>query len=73
MNSTTNPTNKIRDIHSALEKDELQLLRERVNGYGWLSDSARKVGLHTNTIKGIIRRGYGRPDSVNRIRNILLA
>jgi len=76
MNSTTNSTlesiKKIRDCHSVLTESELAELRRCTEGYGWLTDSARKAGLHTNTIKAIMRRGYGTAKIVNKIRNVLL-
>lgn len=58
---------------SALSPEELEVLQERIEGYGWLVDSARRAGVHVNTIRNIIKRGYGSPDHVNRIRYKLLS
>lgn len=77
INSTTISTSpdpiRVRDVHSKLSINELEDLKKCVAGYGWLADSARRVGIHTNTLKRIIRRGYGLAETVTKIRNVLLS
>jgi len=74
MNSTTISTKKgIREAYASLTAEEIQALEQRIDGYGWLADSARRAGVHTNTIRNIIRRGYGTAEAVNRIRIRLLS
>jgi len=71
-NSTSIQRRRVRDVHQSLNPSELDQLKKCIEGYGWLADSARRTGLHVNTIKGIISRGYGLAETVNKIRNILL-
>lgn len=59
-------------MYSQLKASELEELKKCIEGYGWLADSARRTGLHVNTIKKIISRGYGLGETVTKIRNILL-
>lgn len=63
---------KLRDVHARLTDNELEMLKERIEGYGFLADCARRTGLHVNTIRKILEKGYGMADTINKIRNILL-
>lgn len=59
--------------YTALSEEEKQALEERIEGWGWLADSARRAGVHVNTIRNVLKRGYGEAETVNRIRNTLLS
>jgi len=71
MNSTLISKKKVREIFEVLTDSELRQLEDRVAGYGWLSDTARRAEVHVNTIKKILMKGYGYPETIKKIRNIL--
>lgn len=64
-------TAKLRDDQAPLDANELHLLKKLIHGYGWLNDTARKVGVHVNTVRNVIKNGYGKPATIYKIRRVL--
>ena len=55
-----------------LQPEELDQLHQLNIGYGNFINNARKVGLHANTYRVIINRGYGTKRLVYKIRTNIL-
>lgn len=56
-----------------LNPSELRKLKKMVLGYGNFTATANKIGIHRETLRGIIDRGHGQPDSIEKIRTVLQA
>ncbi len=55
-----------------LQKREISTLRQLNLGYGNLIANARRAGIHENTYRYILDRGYGTAEMVQKIRKKLL-
>lgn len=55
-----------------LKKSEILLLRKANLGYGNLIDNARRAGIHENTYRYVLDRGYGTKHTISLIRKKLL-
>jgi hypothetical protein len=51
---------------------EKSKLRELTLGYGKLRAAAFRAELHENTLRNVIQKGFGEPDTINKIRVNLL-
>lgn len=58
-------------IERITPKEKAQL-RRLVLGYGKLRSAASKAEIHENTLRNVIQKGYGEPDTVKKIRESLL-
>ena len=56
-----------------LTASELRRLNKMVLGYGNFKTTAFNAGLHVETLRGILQRGYGAPESIAKIRTSILA
>lgn len=54
-----------------LTKDELNRLKKITLGYGMLRKFSRELGMHENTLRGVMLRGSGKPETVRIIREKL--
>lgn len=63
---------KFRGGQEKLSPEEIAAIRELNVGYGSFINNARRVGLHQNTYRYILDRGYGSTRLVRRIRANLL-
>lgn len=54
-----------------LRRTELNKLKKIVLGYGKFTATADKAGIHRETLRGIIDRGYGYPETIEKIRKVL--
>ena len=52
-----------------LSPKEYQRLQAVTIGYGNLAAFARKVDLHVNTIRDILNRGTGKPETIKKLRS----
>lgn len=60
-------------IVEQLTDSELRKLKRAVTGYGKFTQTAEKAGLHPNTLKGVILRGHGVPETIEKVRTKVLA
>lgn len=51
---------------------EKSKLRELTLGYGKLRAAANRADIHENTLRNVIQKGFGEPDTINKIRVNLL-
>ena len=51
-----------------LTKQEINRLRKMVLGYGNLQRVADRLGMHRNTVRLILDKGYGKPETIETIR-----
>lgn len=56
----------------SLTNKEAKLLFDLTAGYGGITDAATATGLHHQTIRSIRKLGYGKPETISIIRNVLL-
>lgn len=56
-----------------LSAKEYQKLKTVTIGYGKLRAFARKVELHENTIRDILNKGTGKPETISKVRAGLAA
>lgn len=57
----------------SLTKKEAKLFGELTTGYGAITDAALITGLHHQTIRQIRKLGYGKPETIEIIREKLLS
>lgn len=55
-----------------LSPAEKRKLKKIVLGYGNFTATADKAGIHRETLRGIIDRGYGQPETIEKIRKVLI-
>lgn len=55
-----------------LTEREIKVLRKLNIGYGNFVANSREAGIHENTYRYIIDRGYGNVENINKIRKKLL-
>lgn len=63
---------KFRGGQEKLQPEEIAALNAMNIGYGKFIENARRVGLHANTYRVILKRGYGTKRLVYKIRTNLL-
>jgi hypothetical protein len=54
-----------------LTRDEVAKLKKATTGYGRLRGFSREVGIHENSLRYILLKGSGRPDTIELIREKL--
>jgi hypothetical protein len=70
--STMNDTIQMGYTIEHLTKSERARLKKMVLGYGNFNKTANRSGLHINTFRNIIDKGYGVPESIQKIRENVL-
>lgn len=65
-------TTPFTELREPLTSSELVLLKSLVLGYGNFRATAQKAGVHVETLRGVINRGYGERETVNKIRTVLI-
>lgn len=71
-NSTMNNTIEMGYVIEHLTRQEIARLKKMALGYGKFKRTAAQSGLHVNTFRTILDRGYGIPENVEKIRVNLL-
>lgn len=66
-NSKTTTIANLREPLTDLEKSEL---KEMVLGYGNFAATAKRAGVHVETLRGVITRGYGEKETIKKIRRV---
>jgi hypothetical protein len=51
---------------------ELTMLKQMVLGYGKFKKTALRIGIKETTLRSVIQRGYGRPETIAKIRTALV-
>lgn len=70
----TKNTKKTRGyIIEKLSEEEIALLKLMVLGYGNFTKTAEKARLPKPTLRDVIFRGHGEPDTIKKIRKVLSA
>lgn len=64
-------TTSIFETRASLTDAELRRIKKMVLGYGNFKATAVKAGLHVETLRGVITRGYGEIETVNKIRQVI--
>lgn len=64
--------NKIKSDQDILSADEIKAIRDLNIGYGNFVANARACGIHKNTFRYILDRGYGTTPAIEKIRKSLL-
>lgn len=54
-----------------LTRLEISRLKKATSGYGRIRGFSRELGIHENTLRGVILRGSGKPDTIKIIREKL--
>lgn len=67
------PTGSWRHRKAALTEKEIKALRKLNVGYGNFVANSREAGIHENTYRYIIDRGYGNKENILKIRKKLLS
>lgn len=55
----------------ALTPLEIKRLNKMVLGYRNFKSTAVNAGLHVETLRGVIQRGYGLPETIQKIRSVI--
>lgn len=69
--STENQT--IGFVVEHLTSKEMDQLKSKTTGYGRIRGFSREVGIHENTLRWILLKGSGKPDTIQLIRQKLSA
>lgn len=72
MKRTTKSAIKFRKTQEILTPEEIDAIRGLNLGYGKFLANARAVGIHRNTFRYILDRGYGTRPMVQKIKRKLL-
>jgi hypothetical protein len=70
-NTNYKPTNRHEVEH--LTSAELTKLKKAVLGYGNFTKTAEKAELPKPTLRDVILRGYGMPETIEKVRSVLAA
>jgi hypothetical protein len=68
MNTTIRNTGYVTE---SLSKGELSKLKQMVLGYGKFQQTATFIGIPETTLRTVIQRGYGKPETITKIRAAL--
>lgn len=60
-------------IIEELTPDEVSKLKQITTGYGMIRRFSRELGMHENTLRGVMLRGSGKPETIKLIRKKLKA
>jgi hypothetical protein len=67
---TVDRMNKVLFKTEELTASEKRKLKKMVTGYTNFKKTALEAGIHVETLRGVINRGYGAPDTVAKIRSL---
>jgi lambda repressor-like predicted transcriptional regulator len=56
-----------------LTRDEVAKLKKVTTGYGKIRGFSREVGIHENTLRDVLLKGSGRPETIRLVRDKLPA
>lgn len=60
-------------VIESFTKAELSKIKQRVLGYGKFKAAANQIGIPETTLRAVIQRGYGTPETIAKIREYLSA
>lgn len=69
MNTTAKPEQR---IVVSLSGSELNRLKKMILGYGKFRQTLEKVEMPETTFRDILKKGYGYPENIKKIREALL-
>lgn len=69
--SKTETTRSLTEIRASLTDSELRRIKRMVLGYGNFKATAKKADVHVETLRGVLARGYGETETVNKIRKVV--
>lgn len=75
-NTTSNPKKSAKQAGYIIEKltdKERKALSEKTIGYGAFRAFARIVDIHENTLRAIMWKGSGKPETIKKVRKALAA
>lgn len=58
-------------VIESFTRAELNKIKKMVLGYGKFKQTANQIGIEEVTLRSVINRGYGRPETLEKIRKVL--